>query len=42
MDVVPSPEPLLIEAPFTVHSLHHWGLRYMAAHDGPSDLTQDT
>ena len=32
MDVVPSPEPLLIETPFTVH-LHLWGLRHMATYE---------
>lgn len=42
LDVVPSPEPLLIEAPFTVQSLHHWGFTtHTAAHDDWQHLTWD-
>lgn len=41
MSFVPSPEPLSVEAPFTVHSLHQWGLRHVAAYDASSHLSQD-
>lgn len=43
LDVVPSPEPLLVEAPFTVQSLHHWGFTTQtSAYDDWNHCTWDT